>query len=71
MLSIRLTVDFGLRGIGRVPALAVPYVPADLNAKRVLVRRFPYSVFFHEAEAEIRIVAFAHAKRRPGYWMGR
>ncbi len=35
------------------------------------LRRFPYSLIYSEAEAGIRIVAVAHQRRRPGYWMER
>ena len=36
-----------------------------------LVRRFPYVVFFCEGEQAIRVLAIAHGRRRPGYWMDR
>ncbi len=39
--------------------------------RRVLVPRFPYQVVYHLAASEIVIVAFAHLKRRPGYWKKR
>jgi toxin ParE1/3/4 len=37
----------------------------------VLVRRFPYVVFYSERADAIRIMAVAHGKRRPGYWKNR
>ena|SRR3990172_11535647 len=46
-------------------------VPSDLGAHRKLLRRFPYLVVFVELEAHIRVLAVAHAKRRPGYWLER
>ena len=49
----------------------VPGVPEHVPVRRMLVRRFPYSVVFLELPAEIRVLAFAHAKRRPGYWRER
>lgn len=39
--------------------------------RRALVSRFPYQVVYHFAGREIVIVAFAHLKRRPGYWKKR
>jgi toxin ParE1/3/4 len=39
--------------------------------RRYVLRRFPFVIFFVIEEATIRIVAIAHAKRRPGYWVGR
>jgi toxin ParE1/3/4 len=41
----------------------------DARARRALVSRFPYAVVFVVQGCEVRIVAFAHAKRLPGYWM--
>ncbi|MFC1707118.1 type II toxin-antitoxin system RelE/ParE family toxin [Planctomycetota bacterium] len=43
----------------------------DRDAKRVLVRRFPYAVVYYLTDQEIRVVAVAHGRRRPGYWRGR
>jgi plasmid stabilization system protein ParE len=45
-----------------------PYVPEDLGARRVLVKRFPYAVVYLDVPDEIRILAFAHTRRKPGYW---
>ena len=37
----------------------------------VLVRRFPFVVFYAEGEEAIRLMAVAHGRRRPGYWRKR
>ena len=37
----------------------------------VLVRRFPYVVFFTEGEEVIRLMAVAHGRHSPGYWRKR
>jgi plasmid stabilization system protein ParE len=39
--------------------------------RRVLMRRFPYSVIYSVEGDEIRILAVAHHSRRPGYWRAR
>lgn len=39
--------------------------------KRVLTRRFPYSIVYLQKDARIWIVAVAHGRRRPGFWRGR
>jgi toxin ParE1/3/4 len=39
--------------------------------KAVMVRRFPFIIFFEEREDAIRVLAVAHGKRRPGYWLRR
>ncbi len=46
-------------------------VPEDLVIRRALLPRFPYAVVFMDLGTEIRILAVAHAKRRPGYWLNR
>lgn len=45
--------------------------PLDLIIRRALLPRFPYAVVFIDLGAEIRILALAHAKRQPGYWLDR
>ncbi|HJX28084.1 MAG TPA: hypothetical protein VJ885_09235 [Thermoanaerobaculia bacterium] len=32
---------------------------------------FPYHLVYLEMEEEIRVLAFAHDRRRPGYWLSR
>jgi toxin ParE1/3/4 len=46
-------------------------LPADLVIRRALLPRFPYAVVFMDLGAEIRVLAVAHARRRPGYWLNR
>ena len=43
----------------------------DLNIRRALLPRFPYAAVFMELPSEIRILAVAHVKRRPRYWLNR
>ena len=38
---------------------------------RARLPRFPYAVIFMDLGTEIRVLAVAHAKRRPGYWLDR
>jgi toxin ParE1/3/4 len=56
---------------GRLPSSPVPGVTMAKGARRVLLKRFPYSIVFYERKDEIMIVAFAHSGRRPGYWRSR
>src|SRR5262249_46959945 len=49
----------------------VPGVRTDLPTRRVLLRRFPYAIVFLEVDATVRILAIAHQRRRPGYWIER
>ena len=39
--------------------------------RRYLLRRFPYSVIYQISTEELRVVAVAHHRRRPGDWAGR
>lgn len=41
------------------------------DIRRRLCHRFPYALFYRVADAEIRILAVMHLRRRPGYWVGR
>lgn len=46
--------------------------PAYLHGtRRKILDRFPFSVVFREFPDRIEIVAVAHAKRRPGFWIDR
>ena len=41
------------------------------SRRRHSLRRFPYSIIYQTTEEELRIVAVAHHRRRPGYWANR
>ena len=41
------------------------------ESRRMPLRRFPYSVIYLLYPNEIRILAVAHQRRKPGYWSGR
>lgn len=46
-------------------------VPPEFGVRRVLVKRFPYVVYFAELPASVRIIAVGHERRQPGFWRGR
>lgn len=46
-------------------------VPRDLGVRRAAMMRFPYALLFQDLEDHIRIIAVAHLRRRPGYWLNR
>jgi plasmid stabilization system protein ParE len=50
-----------------------PYIcpPFLHGTRRVILRRYPFSVVFRELLHEIQVVAIAHARRKPGYWAKR
>ena len=49
----------------------VPRTPEPLHVRRCPVQRFPYWLVFVELVDEIRVLAVAHSRRRPGYWRSR
>lgn len=46
-------------------------ISEDGYTRRVLITAFPYQVIYRLKPDEIVIVALAHSRRRPGYWMQR
>ena len=41
------------------------------DSRRYLLRRFPYSIIYQITQQELRVLAVAHHRRRPGYWARR
>ena len=35
------------------------------------MQRFPFNVLYREAGNTVQVLAVAHHRRRPGYWLGR
>ena len=48
-----------------------PGIDPTLEVKRVFVKRFPFSIYFIELPTRFRVLAVAHARRRPFYWSDR
>lgn len=59
--------------VRRFPRAGAPvkHVPAELGSRHAPVKRFPYHVVYLETGNEIRVLAIAHYRRRPGYWLDR
>ena len=45
--------------------------PLSANTRRCLTNRFPFGLIYQVRADEVRIIAIAHQKRRPGYWQNR
>ena len=45
--------------------------PIDADLRRLMLTRFPYFLIYSFTTDLLRIVAVAHARRRPGYWRSR
>jgi toxin ParE1/3/4 len=40
--------------------------------RRIGLRRFPYAIFYRVLpDGELEVTAFAHHRKRPGYWLRR
>ena len=50
------------------PEAGSPYIA---STRRVLFRRFPFSLIYRGDTNQIEIIAVAHQKREPGYWRRR
>lgn len=53
------------------PLLPMSGTAGARGAKRMILRRFPFSIVTVERNGEHIVVAFAHHARRPGYWQDR
>ena len=60
--------DASLAGVQRNP-LAFPKVHKEV--RRVLIRKFPYALFYIVEEGSIVVVACFHARRDPIDWLRR
>lgn len=63
-------IDDAIDGARELPE-AWPAWPGRTDVRRRTLRRLPYSVIYVIQNDTIVIVAVAHHKRRPGYWLGR
>ncbi len=55
-----------------LPVLGIRRPVSDATVQRILVDRFPYTIFQATRPGqERRVLAVAHQKRRPGYWLAR
>ncbi|HXT19138.1 MAG TPA: type II toxin-antitoxin system RelE/ParE family toxin [Thermoanaerobaculia bacterium] len=72
-VEFRAEVEAVVQGIASGTDVSRPVldVTGVTGARKVAVRRFPYSVVFLPQGSTVWILAFAHHRRRPGYWRGR
>lgn len=54
-----------------VPLSAMSRRLTRLGIRRLVMRRFPYSIVVREAGDMLEVLAFAHHSRNPGYWLRR
>lgn len=63
-----LCVEAALDQIRRVPQGATEVYP---GIRRVVVRQFPYGVFYRVDPDQIAVIAVYHSKRDPKGWQAR
>ena len=65
-------VDNAVARLAEAPRMGSP-VPGitDVAIRRRPVRRFPYHVVYLELRDRLHVLAVAHDRRRPAYWVGR
>ena len=49
----------------------IPGLPTSRVVRKARLDRFPYALIFVESPNAVRVVAFAHLRRRPLYWADR
>jgi toxin ParE1/3/4 len=61
--------EFAVAKIEATPGIGANYRSTKMKFFRL--NRFPYIIYYREFPDHIWIAAFAHEKRRPGYWKRR
>jgi plasmid stabilization system protein ParE len=71
-VELVLEMDAALATIADNPQ-AFPRWRDDRIYRKHVLRRFPYIVFYVHVpgDDDVLVVAIAHSKRRPGYWLSR
>ena len=46
-------------------------IEREPDIRRIRLRRFPYTVLFRESDGRVQVLAVAHYRRRPMYWLSR
>lgn len=66
-------IELTTERICQFPGVGAPvkHVPADLGTRQAPVKDFPYQVVYLSTADAIRVLAIAHYRRRPGYWLDR
>lgn len=59
------------RAVARLAAFPEHGSPYLLGTRRIVLRRFPFSVIYLVEAEVILVVAVAHHSRKPGYWRAR
>jgi len=64
----RIHIEFAIKSISEAP---FRYRTLHHPFRKFLLKKFPYSIIYTIEPDHIRIMAVAHTKRKPGYWLNR
>ena len=72
-MEFLVAVEKAVQQIQRSPEMAphLETLPEEPSVRRVVVKRFPFSVIYEHTNDETRILAIAHTRRKPNYWKKR
>lgn len=59
------------RAILRISEAPERWPAYDSLTRRFLLSRFPFAVIYRVAGQAVQVIAVAHNKRKPGYWVPR
>jgi toxin ParE1/3/4 len=57
--------------LARVAIHPLGGAPSFHETRSVLIRGFPFSLVYRSSDGVLLVVAVAHHRRRPGYWLAR
>ena len=63
--ALMTEIDCAIEKVATDPYSWAEFAP---GLRRVLFKRFPFSLVYQIASDKIQVIAVAHARRRPGYW---
>lgn len=64
VIELEAAMDLIAESPGRWPRISGRY-------RRFVVGRFPFSIVYMLRDGYVEVIALAHHRRRPGYWVGR
>lgn len=59
-------IETGYSQIQLHPEIGPPYAE---KYRHYIIDRFPYAIIYHERADSVEVLAFAHHKREPFYWL--
>jgi toxin ParE1/3/4 len=66
--EFRVAVLAAIAIIDRFPEIGEEVRP---GIRKILVQRFPYKLIYSVVDEAVYVIALAHSRREPEYWLGR